>query len=70
MRSYDARQPLSLDWFKASLCQNGECVEITSHNGTVVMRNSASPDLVLRFTPEEFAAFVIEAKAGGYGSET
>jgi hypothetical protein len=68
MRSYEARQSLSLDWIKASLCQNGECLEIASDTGTVAMRTSTRPDLVLRFSPEEFGAFLREVKAGRYGS--
>jgi Domain of unknown function (DUF397) len=70
MRSHEARLLLSLDWFKASLCQNGECVEIASHNGTVVMRNSTQPGWVLRFTPDEFGAFLREVKASEHGSAT
>jgi Domain of unknown function (DUF397) len=68
MRSCEARQLPSLDWLRASFCQNGECVEITSHNGMVVMRNSTKPGSALHFTPEEFSAFLTEAKMGGYSS--
>jgi hypothetical protein len=68
MRSYEARQSLSLDWLKASLCQNGECVEIACDTGTVAMRKSTQPDLVLRFSPDEFGAFLREVKEGRYGS--
>lgn len=66
MRSHGAIHP-SLDWQKASLCQNGECVEIAAYNGTVMMRKSTEPDSAcLYFTPEEFSSFLKGAKAGEF----
>ena len=66
MRSYEAIRP-SLDWQKASFCQNGECVEIAAHNGMVMMRKSNEPNSArLYFTPEEFSSFLRGAKAGEF----
>jgi hypothetical protein len=67
MRSHGTIQIPSVDWYRASFCQNGECVEIAAQNGVVIMRSSAEPDSgQIRFTPEEFGCFLREAKAGGY----
>jgi hypothetical protein len=67
MRSHETIQIQSLDWYRASFCQNGECVEIATQNGAVIMRSSAEPDSgQIRFTPEEFSYFLREAKAGRY----
>jgi hypothetical protein len=69
MRSYEAMHAPPLDWFKASFCQNGECVEIAAYSGTVIMRNSAQPDSTYAyFTTEAFGSFLKRAKAGEFGS--
>jgi len=60
-------QTPSLVWQRASLCQNGECVEIAAYDGTVVMRNSARPDSgYVYFTCGEFSIFLMAAKAGEF----
>jgi Domain of unknown function (DUF397) len=64
-------QTPSLAWHKASLCQNGECVEIATHNDTVMMRNSTRPDSgYVYFTSEEFSTFLLAAKAGEFDMTT
>ena len=66
MRSDEGMQT-PLNWYKASLCQTGECVEIAAQNGMVIMRGSTQPDAgYLYFSPEEFGSFVMGAKAGGF----
>lgn len=60
-------QPPSLAWYRASFCQNGECVEIATYNDTVMMRNSAWPDSgYIYFTTEDFNTFLLAAKAGEF----
>ncbi len=67
MRAPGGGQIPPLDWYKASFCQNGECVEIAAHNGQIMMRKSTQPDAdYIYFTPQEFAAFLKEAKAGKF----
>jgi hypothetical protein len=67
MRSYEDVRPLSIDWYRASLCQNGECVEVGRYNDTVMMRNSTHPDKgYVYFTADEFSMFLGAAKAGEY----
>lgn len=67
MRRYGAVGISPLNWQKASLCQTGECVEIASYNGMVVMRNSSRPqEGQAYFTAKEFSLFVQSAKAGEF----
>jgi len=66
MQPYEAIDP-SLDWRRASFCQNYECVEVTALNiSTVIMRNSTQPDHYAYFTRDEFASFLRAAKAGEF----
>jgi hypothetical protein len=66
MRSYETIHP-SLDWYKASFCQNHECVEISAlDSATIVMRNSARPGEYAYFTREEFDSFLNDAKIGKF----
>jgi hypothetical protein len=62
------RMNLSLiEWFKTLLCENGECVEVASLGGGVAMRDSKDGDgPILRFTHDEWAAFLAGAKAGEF----
>ena len=67
MRVRDVMQGASLDWYKASFCQAGECVEIAKYGDAVVMRSSAHPDAgYLCFSPKEFGSFLAGAKAGEF----
>jgi Domain of unknown function (DUF397) len=68
MRSHEARQFPQLDWLKSSLCQNGECVEISAWEGKVIMRSTRPNSGYIYFTPEEFGCFLREAKALQYTS--
>lgn len=61
-------------WVKSSLSYaNGNCLEVADLSGAVGVRNSRAPGgPVLRFTPDEWAAFIGGAKAGefdGFGKE-
>lgn len=56
-------------WVKSSLSlANGNCVEVAAlPGGGVGVRNSRNPGgLVLRFTPDEWAAFLGGARAGEF----
>jgi len=59
-----AEQPA---WRKASFCQSGECVEVAQQDGAIVLRDSKEPgESVLRYTAEEWLAFVRGVKAGEF----
>jgi hypothetical protein len=68
MRSGDVvMQSTSLDWYRSSLCQAGECVEIAETGGLVIMRSSVHPDGEhIYFSRKEFGLFLAAAKAGEY----
>lgn len=67
MQPYEALQTPPVSWRKASFCGKSECLEVASHNGTVILRNSAQPHITpLNFTTEEFALFLQGAKAGEF----
>jgi hypothetical protein len=56
-------------WIKSSLSfSNGNCVEVTElPGGSVGVRNSRDPEgPVLRFTPGEWAAFLVGARRGEF----
>lgn len=57
------------EWKKASACSNTlTCVEVFEEDGgNVLVRDGKDPDgPVLRFTPEEWAAFIIGVKYGEF----
>jgi Domain of unknown function (DUF397) len=59
------------NWVKSSLSfSNGNCVEVTSLPGcTIGLRNSRDPEgPVLRFTPDEWHAFLGGARNGEFDS--
>ena len=54
-------------WKKSSYCEAGSCVEVSLTAGSVGVRDSkfeGSP--VLRFTAEEWNAFVMGVKSGEF----
>jgi hypothetical protein len=56
-------------WIKSSVSfSNGNCVEVTElPGGSVGVRNSRDPEgPVLRFTPGEWAAFLVGARRGEF----
>jgi Domain of unknown function (DUF397) len=44
-------------WRKASRCQQGECLEISEHDGKVMLRDSSDPEVVLRLDAASWRAF-------------
>jgi hypothetical protein len=62
---------MSVIWGKSSLSSsNGNCVEVARRpGGTLGVRNSSNPERsVLRFTPEEWRAFLSGVRLGGFNS--
>jgi hypothetical protein len=65
------RADSGLNWVKSSLSfANGNCVEVASLPGrTIGLRNSRDPGgPVLRFTPDEWHAFLGGARNGEFDS--
>ena len=60
----------NLTWRKArASAVNGDCVEVGTSAGIVAgIRDSKSPERgLLTVTPEAFAAFLVDIRAGAYG---
>ena len=57
-------------WVKSSLSySNGNCVEVASlPDGEIGVRDSKNPGPVLRFTPDEWRAFIAGARNGEFDS--
>jgi hypothetical protein len=53
-------------WRKASFCAGGECVEIAKEGDAIMLRNSTRPGRVVRYSPEEWKAFVKGLLAGEF----
>jgi uncharacterized protein DUF397 len=59
----------ALPWRRSSFCHSGECIEVAVYDGMVLMRDSKEPHVrPLRFSAEEFEAFVRGAAAGDFAS--
>jgi hypothetical protein len=54
-------------WVRSSFCADKSCVEIRRDGGGILIRQSDDPDGPrLRFTPDEWTAFVGGVKAGEF----
>ncbi|GAA1837643.1 hypothetical protein GCM10009836_15440 [Pseudonocardia ailaonensis] len=55
------------DFAPSSFCQSGACVEVAHRDDQVLVRDSKDPDgPVLRFTSDEWIAFLRGAEAGEF----
>jgi hypothetical protein len=66
MRLTSAIRRPQLDWRKSSFCASNECVEIARQNGLVFLRSSVQPRRTVRYTPQEWQAFVNGLRAGDF----
>ncbi|MDF5753957.1 DUF397 domain-containing protein [Spongiactinospora sp. TRM90649] len=54
-------------WLKSSYSGGGNCVEVSVASGAIGVRDSKQPGgALLRFTAEEWNAFVVGVKAGEF----
>ncbi len=57
------------DWRKSSFCGSAACVEVAQTGDEFLVRDSKNAESpVLRFTPEEWAAFVAGINAGEFSA--
>ncbi|GIM95281.1 DUF397 domain-containing protein [Paractinoplanes toevensis] len=57
----------SVNWRKSSKCASNACVEVAKVEGGVMVRDSKNPDHApLKFTPEEWLAFVAGVNQGEF----
>lgn len=65
--SSDVLWPREVAWRKASFCGGGECVEVGTQDGMVMLRDSKKASgAELRYSSEEWRAFVSGVKAGEF----
>jgi hypothetical protein len=58
---------MTMEWIKPSSSGGGNCAEAASDGGEVLIRNSKRPrEATVRFTPDEWRAFLDGAKAGEF----
>ena len=63
----EAGQEALLTWRTASRCAGGECVEVASRDGVMMLRDSTQPrGTVLRCTGAEWRSLVGSIKAGSF----
>lgn len=53
-------------WRRSSFCANSECAEVAQQDGLILIRSSVEPQVVVRFTPEEFRALRLGVRAGEF----
>lgn len=53
-------------WIRSTFCESDACVEATTEGGYVALRPSDLPALEVRFTRQEWAAFVKGVKSGQF----
>ncbi len=54
-------------WRRASCCAGGECIEVMQQEqGTILLRNSSEPSLVISATIQEWNAFAGAMRAGEF----
>lgn len=66
MNAYGAEIPIEkgLSWRRSSFCWSGECVEVASADGAVLVRDSTRPQRFQRYTAGEWRSFVRAVKSG------
>lgn len=57
---------MDIDWRKSSFSEqpDGDCVELSSRDGGVFVRESDDPGVVIGTTPQKLRVFLARAKAG------
>ncbi|MEU2789320.1 DUF397 domain-containing protein [Streptomyces sp. NPDC007100] len=59
---------MEIQWRKSSRSTDAEdnCVEIATHEGEILMRESNDPSVVIRTSQAKFRAFLAGAKEGDF----
>lgn len=56
----------AVSWQRSSFCAAGECAEVARNGDVVLLRNSAQPCRMVRYSAEEWKSFLLGAKAGEF----
>ncbi len=58
-----------IDWRRSTFCATGACVEVAEAGNEFLVRDSKNPESpILRFTADEWSAFVAGVRAGEFGA--
>jgi predicted secreted Zn-dependent protease len=55
---------MAVEWFRSSHCADGACVEVSTSDDGVGLRDSKHPAKRLVLGPDQWAAFIAGIKAG------
>lgn len=66
MKLYEVWRPNRVAWRRSSFCAQGECAEIASKDGMILVRSSLAPGKVVTYTPDEFRALRLGMQAGEF----
>ncbi|KPC62882.1 DUF397 domain-containing protein [Streptomyces chattanoogensis] len=63
---------MELRWRKSSFSEDndGNCLELASCDGGVLVRESDAPDVVVAIAPQRLQAFLASVKAGRFDDRT
>jgi Domain of unknown function (DUF397) len=62
---------VGIQWHKSSFSTDSvNCLELASHQGDVLIRESEDADVIVRTTTEKLRAFLTNAKAGEFSELT
>ncbi|HEY8987280.1 MAG TPA: DUF397 domain-containing protein [Streptomyces sp.] len=59
---------MKIDWQKSSFSTDseGNCLEVATQGGEILVRESDSPDVIVKTSRAKLAAFLAGAKAGEF----
>lgn len=66
MKLYGVRLNRRAAWRTPSVCTGGECPQVLSKDGMILLRSSLAPRVVVKYTPEEFRALRLGMQAGEF----
>ncbi|MFF8610167.1 DUF397 domain-containing protein [Streptomyces sp. NPDC015346] len=59
---------MDIHWRKSSFSEDsdGNCLELATHGGDILVRESDDPEVVVRTSPQKLRAFLAGVKAGEF----
>ncbi|MEV6350048.1 DUF397 domain-containing protein [Actinoplanes sp. NPDC051851] len=62
-------QSVDVDWQTSTFCATANCVQVAQNDDTIMVRDSKDPEGgVLRYTPDEWSAFLDGIVNGDFAS--
>jgi hypothetical protein len=54
------------DWYVSSTCDGGQCIRVARQDQLVLIGNTNQPDLITKFTIDEWRKFLEGVKLGDF----